>query len=382
MPFADIHLLLTHVSNLSISLVVTLIAISIVLFLLIRNNKKSKRFRLMGLGFVGLIIITQGGVLGIILLHVPPVRLQLQQVANILLPGGASRFDYESLDQQTGLLFIAHSGADMVTVYDTNSNRVVANVANVPDVHGVLAIPSLGRVYATAGKEAQVYAIDEQTKRITAKIPVGSGPDGLAYDPVEQKLFVSDEDGESDAVIDVRTEKQIGIIPLGGQAGNTQYDPVSHLIFVDVQTLNQLVSIDPVSDHILARYPLPGCNHDHSLNIDALQRLAFVACDENAMLLVVDMHTMKIISTQTVGDQPDVISLDKGWHLLYVASEKGVISVFDEHSHVVRKVDEGLVAPEAHSIAVNQKTHFIYLPLQDIKGNPILRVGILSSPAS
>src|SRR6185312_3184499 len=340
MSFADIRLLLTHVSNLSISLIITLIVIFIVLFLLLRNNKKSKGFRLMGLGFIGLIVIAQGGVLGIILLRVPPVRLQLQQITNISLPGGASRFDYQSLDQQTGLLFIAHSGADMVTVFDTNSNRVVANVENVPDVHGVLAISSLGRVYATAGKIAQVYAIDEQTKRIVAKIPVGPGPDGLAYDPIEQKLFVSDEDGENDAVIDVRTEKQVGIISLGGQAGNTQYDPVSHLIFVDVQTLNQLVTIDPVTDKIIARYPLPGCNNDHSLNIDALQRLAFVACDGNATLLVVDMHTMKIISTQTVGDQPDVLSLDNSWHLLYVASEKGVISVFDEHSRVVRKVKE------------------------------------------
>lgn len=378
MPFADIRLLLTHVSNVGISLVISVIALFIALLLLLRK-KKSRRVRLVGLGLIGLIIISQGAVLGIILLRVPPVRLQLQQVANIPLPGGASRFDYQSLDQQTGLLFIAHSGADMVTIYDTNSNRVVANVTDVPNVHGVLAIPALGRVYATAGKVAQVYAIDERTRRVTAKIPVGSGPDGLAYDPVEQKIFVSDEDGESDAVIDVRTEKQVGIIALGGQAGNTQYDPVSHLIFVDVQTLNQLVAIDPRNDHILARYPLPGCNHDHGLNIDSLQRLAFVACDANAALLVVDMHTMKVISTQTVGDQPDVLSLDNGWHLLYVASEKGVVSVFDERGRVVRKVEEGLVAPEAHSIAVNQKTHVIYLPLQDIKGNPILRIGLLSS---
>src|SRR6266566_2700745 len=45
-------------------------------------------------------------------------------------------------------------------------------------------------------------------------------------------------------------------IELGREAGNTHYDSVSHCILVAVQTKNQWVAIDPVSERIVQRYDL------------------------------------------------------------------------------------------------------------------------------
>src|SRR5450755_1758014 len=309
-------------------------------------------------------------------------NLTLGQVVDIPLAGGPTRFDYESLDSGTGMLFIAHSGANMVTVFNTRSKTVVANISNIPHVHGVLAVTELGRIYATDTDDNLVYSIDEHTMRTIAKIPVGNGPDGLAYDPTTHKVFVSDETGQNDAVINTQTQKIVAMIPLGGEAGNTQYDAGSHHILVDVQTQNQLVTIDPVTLRIIGRSSLPGCDHDHGLNIDAPQRLAFVVCDGNAVLLMVDLQNMKVLSTQSVGKNPDVLALDSGWHYLYVASESGVISVFDEHGATIRKVAEGFVATEAHSIAVNPETHFLYFPLENVNNQPLLRIALFQHPVS
>jgi YVTN family beta-propeller protein len=427
MTFGDIHLLLTHLTTLEVTSIAVGIFIAVVFAILIQGGKAkgtgenasgeveersivnetigwakeglliqqvgnvlqrphrkprgrrlNKRW-LMGLGLIGLIGVVLMAILGLVLFSEPVESLPFRKVVDITLPGGGSRFDYQSLDQRTGLLFIAHSGADMVTVFDTRSNRVVADIDDIPDVHGVLAIADLGRIYATASKEQQVYVIDEQTKSVIAKIPVGKSPDGMGYDPIDHELFVSNEDGHSDTVVNVRTEQVVTTVPLGGEAGNTQYDPVSGHIFIDVQTLNQLVAVNPKTNKIVARYPLPGCDHDHGLNIDAPQRLAFVACDGNAKLLMVDLRSMKVVTTKTVGNQPDVLALDNSWHFLYVSSESGIISVFDEHGRILRKVEEGYVAPAAHSIAVNQQTHYIYLPLQNIGGDPFLKVALLRS---
>jgi len=245
----------------------------------------------------------------------------------------------------------------------------------------VLAIPELGRVYASATGENQVEAIDEQKLAVVATIPAGVYPDGMAYDPFTQHLFASDETGGTETVIDVRSERQIATIPLGGEAGNTQYDPSSHRIFVDVQTLNQLVAIDPTTDRLIARYALPNCDHDHSLLIDATSRLAFVACDGNSVLLTVDLCSMTVTAVQTVGDTPDVLALDSGWHLLYVASETGVLSVFEERGQSLRKLYEGFVATEANTIAVDEQTHRIFLPLQEVHGSPLLRIAIVCQPS-
>jgi YVTN family beta-propeller protein len=302
--------------------------------------------------------------------------LSLEQVVNIPLAGGPSRFDYQSLDTSTSLLFLAHSGANMITVFNERSNTVVANIPNIPHVHGILAVAQVGRAYATDSDDARVYVVDEHTMRVTTTIPTGPGPDGLAYDPVEHKVFVSDEDGHSDTVIDVLTEKQLGIIPLGGEAGNTQYDPTSKLIYVNVQTLNQLVKINPKNDQIIGRYPLPGadCTHNHGLYIDAAQELAFIACDFSNTLLMVDLHSMNVLATQSLGKNPDVLALDYTRHYLYVASESGVVSVFNEQGRTLQKLAEGYVATDAHSISVNPSTHAIYLPLEDVNGQPALMI--------
>ncbi len=312
-----------------------------------------------------------------------PARVSghLETVADVPLPGGASRFDYQSVDPRSRLLFIAHLEASTVTVFDLASGRIRANIANISDVHGVLAIPELGRVYASATGENQVKVIDEQSLRVVATIPAGVYPDGMAYDPFTQHLFVSDETGNTDTVIDVRSERQVATIPLGGEAGNTQDDPISHRIFVDVQTLNQLVAIDPTTDRVIARYGLPNCDHDHSLLIDATSRLAFVACDDNSVLLTVDLHSTTVTAVQTVGGTPDVLALDSGWHLLYVASETGMLSVFEESGQGLYKLYEGFVATEAHTVAVDEQTHRIFLPLQEVNGSPLLRIAIVCQPS-
>src|SRR5260370_31417007 len=177
------------------------------------------------------------------------------------------------------------------------SKKVVANIYPVLHVHGVLAVSELGRAYATDSDDGQVYVISERTDSIIAKIPLGrdDGPDGLAYDPSTRQVYISDETGQNDAVIDTGSNKQVAMIPLGCEAGNTHYDHVSHHIFVDVQTLNQLAAINPATRKVVAYYPVPGCNHDHGLNIDSSQRLAFISCDGNNMLFMMDMRSMKVI---------------------------------------------------------------------------------------
>src|SRR5260370_23103172 len=307
-----------------------------------------------------------------------PPGEQVQTIADLPLSGGSSRMDYQSLDPKSHLLFISHLGASLVSVFNTASNKIVADIPGIAAVHGVLAIPELGRVYASSTSANQVAVIDERTLRVTATIPAGVYPSGLTYDSIGHLLFVSDETGQTDTVIDTQTEQRIATIPLGGEAGNTQYDPVSGRILVDVQTLNELVVIYPTTNRLVTPHSLPGCAHDHSLLLDSANHLAFVSCDGNNVLLVIDLTTFAVRSIQSVGNAPDVLAFDQGRHLLYVACESGIISLFEEQGQRVRKVGDQFIASEAHTIAVDQQTHRVYLPLENLGGRPVLRIAQVS----
>jgi YVTN family beta-propeller protein len=300
--------------------------------------------------------------------------LSLVRVADIPLGGNTTRLDYESLDEDRHLLFIAHLGDSAVIVFDTQSQQVVTRIPGISHVHGVLVIPQLGRVYASATGSNEVVAIDESSLKVTARIPGGVYPDGMAYAPGVHKLYVSDEHGGTDTVIDVRTNARVGTIPLGGEVGNTQYDPVSRHIFSNVQTRRQLVEIDPESDQVIARIDLPGAQSNHGLLIEPEQRRAFIACEDNHKLVVLDLENRKVTASFNVGDDPDVLGYDPSLGYLYVAAESGIVSVFRVQSGQVSKVGEATVGPNAHVVAVDPGTHWSYFPLKSMGGEPVLRI--------
>ena len=299
--------------------------------------------------------------------------LPLEVIADVPLTGHTNRWDYASVDGSKHRLYLAHLGDSVVTVFDTQRREVVKDIPKVSHVHGVLAIPELGRVYASATGTDEVVAIDDRTLEITARMPAGHYPDGMAYAPEVHKLYVSDEHGNADTVIDVASNRRVATIDLGGEVGNTQYDPVSKHVFANVQTLNQLLEIDPATDRVVARIELPGAEGNHGLLIEPERHRAFIACEGNDRLLVLDLQTKKVTSSFAVGKDPDVLALDPELGRVYVAGEAGVVSVFSAVGQV-SKVGEGLLGPNAHVVAVDATTHEAYFPLLNIAGRSALRI--------
>ena len=130
-----------------------------------------------------------------------------------------------------------------------------------------------------------------------------------------------------------------------------------------VQSRDQLAVIDPRGQQIVRRVGLAGCDHDHGLLVDAPHRLAFVACDGNARLLVVDLDQMRVTAAHRVGRSPDVLAFDLGLGRLYVGSESGTVTVFAERAGRLVRLGAG-VMPHAHAVAVDPRAHRVYPPLE------------------
>jgi DNA-binding beta-propeller fold protein YncE len=297
----------------------------------------------------------------------------LQKVMDVPLPGPAVRFDYQSLDMSHGRLYIAHMNANQLVVFDTKKRVVAANLDGFRSVHGVLAVPELGRVYASVTGEHKVAAVDMATLKTISKAGPINYPDGIAYAPDSKRVFVSDEHGDADAVIDTKTNALVTSIPLGGGAGNTVFDSGSGHILVAVHEKNELVAIDPATTKIIGRYAMAGIESPHGIALDVAERLAFVAGEDNNKLAVVDLTNMKVLSTYPVGKDPDVLAFDTGLKRLYVSAESGNVTVFREQGKTLVS-EGGLFMPYAHTVCVDPDTHLVYFPLQDIDGHPLLRI--------
>ena len=351
---------------------------------------------------------------------------------NPFAAGQAQRFDhfdFQSLDPNTHLLFIVHTGPNPdkeaailhdphfdaaidgnVVVFNTQLNKVVGLI-NIPQAAGVLVAQNVGKVFVGDAADGIVYVVDEHSPfNIIAKIHLdpSDGPDAIEYDPIDHRIFVGDPGvaispdnaninlkNQNVAVIDAITNKLITKIPFGlhppfgDDVGHLQFDPISHRLFVITLPLidqnsgalqtppSFLAVIDPVSLNIVSRIRLPDtCLSPHGLVIDVQQREAFVACVDSLNLARVDLQTMQVIpgALLPVAFNPDIVRLDHPLHLLFVGCAGG-ISVFDESGRGLKKLGDYFFGGGSHhTLAIDETTQLIYLPQPSVGNRPILRV--------
>ena len=304
-----------------------------------------------------------------------PLRLRL--VRDVPLPGGPTRFDYQWVDSTSGRLYIAHLGADSVDVFDLRTGKVVGVIEGLPSVHGVVAVPERHLVFATVTAEKQLAIIDDRTLTVTARVPAGEYPNGLAYDPRTNRVFISNNTGLGIAVVDVNRNEPLPGIDIGGGAGNSQYDSASGHVFVTVHKLAVLVEIDPVALKVVARHPLKGVRSCHGLLVSADLQLAFAACggEGGPKLLTFDLKASRQSSLETIPPQADVLAFDPGRRRVYVSSSTGRIAVFEVAAdHQITNAGEGFVGPNAHTVSVDPQSHRVYFPLENLRGHAVLRV--------
>ena len=297
----------------------------------------------------------------------------MRALADIPLPGRAVRFDYQAEDSNSGRLYLSHMYDAHIEIFDTRSRRVIERIPETPGVTGVWVVPRTGKLYAsvTGDHRVAIYSTADLTLRASVG-PIGF-PDGIAFAPGVDRVFVSDESGGGELVIDGRGDSAVGRIALGGEAGNTRYDAGSGCVLVAVQTLDQIVAIDPASLRVVARFQVAGTAHPHGMVLDDADRLLFVANEGNATVEVVDLESLRVVGDLPVGDDPDVLAFDPGRRRLYVATESSGLWVYhlDGRSLVV---DGALDLPHAHTVSVDPATHRVYVPLQDLNGHPVLRI--------
>ncbi len=365
-----------------------------------------------------------------------PDHYRTQQ--NPLAPGLAlafDHFDFQALDPQTHLLFIAHTGPSPdreqqinpkfhpetdsktdgnIVVFNTIQNKVV-DLLPIPQVAGVTVAPDLHKVYAADANDNIVYSIDELSMKATPiHLQDNDSPDSLEYDQVDHLVFVSDpgapttigqtqvvdRSNQNETVINALNDKVVARILLGidgrwGDAvGHVRFDPGLHRAFVAVQQLpnpndpnpyllppagaSWLVEINPKTFQVVTRMKLPNaCISPHGLAIDTQQHIAFVACidEDPPSLYRIDLRTLRVFPEPAwpIPVKPDIIALDYPLHLVYVACGAG-IAMFQENGRAFQWLGNYTLGSSTHSIAINQQTHEIYLPLVREGGRPVLRI--------
>jgi DNA-binding beta-propeller fold protein YncE len=303
-------------------------------------------------------------------------QLPLALVADVALPGGATRFDYQDIDPGQGHLVIAHMNDGAVVIANLSDGSVVKQIGGIPVVRGIAVADDAGLIFATSSPN-QLVLIDNKALTVVQRVTTGNAPDGVAWDPTHKIVGVSDQrDGALSLIANAGSGARTPV-PLGSETGNVVFDVARGLFWITVVEStppDQLVAVDPTAAKAVTSIALPGCNGAHGLRLHPDDQSAFIACENNDMLAHVNLGSHAVAVGPT-GSGPDVLSIDPGLGWLYVAAESGDLTVFDITQPGVALVGHDSPGGNSHSVAADPATHRVFFPLMaGPLGRPVLRI--------
>jgi YVTN family beta-propeller protein len=179
-------------------------------------------------------------------------------------------------------VYVANNGANTLSVIDTATNTVIATITVGSNPLGVAVTPvqrereaerergsgggrerepDRSKVYVTNQGDNTVSVIDTATNTVTATIPVGSGPSGVAVTPDGTKVYVANAFfgfGTNVSVIDAATNTVIATIPAGSAPGNVAVTPDGRRVYVTNFQSNNVSVIDTATNTVTATIPVGG----------------------------------------------------------------------------------------------------------------------------
>lgn len=307
----------------------------------------------------------------------PPLR----PVAELELPGPpGERFDYLRIDPVGKRLFVTHLGAAQVYVVSLPDLKLAGIIKGTPGVEDVAHVPELNRLYTTNWGENKIGVVDLATLQVIERIATADKPDGIAFAPPFGKVYVSNERARIASIIDVRTNKEVKAISFNSQTGMPRFDAVAGKVYVNLQQRNTVAVIDARTDTVEGEIAVPGCQANHGMALDATNRRAFIACEGNNVLVVLDLDRKTAIAQFPIGRGNDFVEFDAGLNRIYIPAAGTMTVIQQDDPNHYRALEPVPIAASVHTVAVDPETHRVYVPLQQENGRPAAKL-VVYEPA-
>lgn len=273
-------------------------------------------------------------------------------------------WDYLSVNENK--LYVSHGG--QVNVLDKNSGDSLGVIENTTGVHGIAFINSLNKGYTSNGRLNNVTVFDLKTQKPLSQIATGQNPDAIFYDNYSKKIITCNGRSNDLSVIDPETEKVVATIPVGGKPETAVSDDAGK-IYVNVEDKSEIAEIDAKTFKVLHHWSIAPGEEPTGLAIDKKTKRLFAAC--NKLLMVVDASSGKIVAKVPIGDGCDGDAFDASTNTIFTSNGEGTLTVIHEDdANKFKIVETAVTKPRARTIALDEKTHTIYVPTAEFQPLP------------
>jgi DNA-binding beta-propeller fold protein YncE len=281
------------------------------------------------------------------------------KVLKVAKVGGDGGFDYVNADTEGRRLYISRSGPNpRVTVFDMDTLAPVGQVANSGG-HGAVVDPKVHHGFATT---KPVVMFDTNSLTIIKTIEVQGNPDGLLFDPFNERFYILSHIAPNLTVIDAKEGSVVGTIDLGGTTEQGVTDGKGHLYF-DVEDKGKVAVVDAKTMTVTGSYDLQGRGGTCAgLGFDVMNHILFAACRDPQNMVMLSSDDGRIITALPIGAGNDGVVFNPRTMEAFGSQPDGTVTVIKENSptnFVVEQTVQTMIG--AHTSAFDPKTGHVFL---------------------
>jgi DNA-binding beta-propeller fold protein YncE len=273
--------------------------------------------------------------------------------------GGVGGFDYVYADRAGRRLYVPRGGQTArVTVFNLDTLEPAGEIANT-NAHGAAVDPKSNHGFASS---KPVAMWDTKTLALIKTIDVQGNPDGILFDPFNDRVWVFSHAAPNATVIEAKDGSIVGTVDLGGAPEQAVTDGKGRL-YVDIEDKDNVAVVDAKTLQVTAHYDIAEqAKTPAGLAFDVKNHVLFAACRNPAAMVILNADTGKVITTLPIGTGVDGADFNPATMEAFSSQGDGTLTVIKEESPTKFVVEQTVkTMPTAKTMTLDTKTNQVYL---------------------
>src|SRR5438552_9190523 len=253
----------------------------------------------------------------------------LKLTETIALPGVEGRIDHFAFDAAGERLFVCALGNNTVEVVDLRKGVRVHSIAGFGAPQGIAYIPELNRIFVANDKGGICKIYDGKSFQAVGRLDFKDDADNVRYDSPTKKIYVGFGSGGI-GVVNAVDGKQIGSIKLSAHPEAFELEKNGKRIFVNVPNSRHVAVIDRNQSEVVATWKTDLAFANFPMAVDEVNHSLFIGCRMPSKLVVLNTESGDVVAKIDISGDPDDVFYDSKRHRIYAICGAGKIDIIEQ----------------------------------------------------
>jgi hypothetical protein len=272
--------------------------------------------------------------------------------------GGEGGFDYISSDVENRRLYMPRSGMGHLSVFNLDTLEPVGSIDSIHS-GGAVVDPKSHHGFSTT-KPLTMW--DANTLQVIKMIDVDGRPDGIMFDPYNERVWILSHMPPYATVVDAKEGTVVGTVDLVGTAEQAISDGKG-TVYINISDKGGVAVVNAKTLKVTANYDLSAKGvHGSGMSVDAKNHILFAYYrDPKPVVAILNAENGNVITTFPTGEGVDTVAFNPATMEAISASNGGAMTFIKENSPTNFVVEQTLETPPgAKTMTLDTKTGHIF----------------------